>query len=57
MNKEQILDLIRKQEQELYSEYLELRRDYGYEDKATRYAAAQWNAVLTILDNIEDENN
>jgi hypothetical protein len=57
MNKEQILDLIRKQEQELYSEYLELRRDYGYEDKATRYAAAQWNAVLTILDKIEDENN
>ena len=57
MNKEQILDLIRKQEQELYTEYLELRRDYGYEDKATRYAAAQWNAVLTILDKIEDENN
>jgi hypothetical protein len=57
MNKQQILDLIRKQEQELYSEYLELRRDYGYEHIATRYAAAQWNAVLTILDKIEDENN
>ena len=57
MNKEQILDFIRQQEQELYAEYLELRRDYGYEDKATRYAAAQWNAVLTILDKIEDENN
>jgi hypothetical protein len=57
MNKEQILELIRKQEQELYSEYLELRYDYGYEDKATRYAAAQWNALLTILDKIEDENN
>ena len=57
MNKEQILDFIRQQEQELYAEYLELRRDYGYEDKATRYAGAQWNAVLTILDKIENENN
>jgi hypothetical protein len=54
MNKEQILDLIRKQEQELYSQYLELRYDYGYEDKATRYAGAQWNAITTILDKIEE---
>ena len=54
MNKEQILDLIRKQEQELYSQYLELRYDYGYEDKDTRYAGAQWNAITTILDKIEE---
>lgn len=57
MNKEQILDFIRQQEQELYAEYLELRRDYGYEDKATRYAAAQWNAINNLLETIEENEN
>ena len=58
MNKEQILDFIRQQEQELYAEYLEIRKNFDFEDNHyTRYAAAQWNAVLNILEKIEENEN
>lgn len=57
MTKEQILELIKAEEQRLYAEYLELREAlaFGNDDRATRYAAAQWNAVLTLLEKIENE--
>jgi hypothetical protein len=58
MNKEQIIEFIKKEEQHLYLEFTELRRMYGREHESTKYAAAQWNAVLCILENIETiENN
>ena len=58
MNKEQIIEFIKKEEQQLYLEFTELRRMYGREHESTKYAAAQWNAVLGILENIETiENN
>lgn len=61
MNKEQIIEFIKKEEQQLYLEFTELRRMYGREHESTTYASAQWNAVLGILENIEtieqNENN
>jgi hypothetical protein len=57
MTKEQIIDLIRSQEAEMYQELLDMRKSFGPNDRGTLHAAAQWNAVLTILDKIEDENN
>jgi len=56
MKTEQILNTIKAEEQRLYAEYLELREAFGNDDRATRYAAAQWNAVLTLLEKIENEN-
>ena len=56
MTKEQIIQLIKDEEQRLYAEYLELRDSFG-KHEATRYASAQWNAVLTLLEQIENENN
>lgn len=56
MKNEQILNMIKAEEQRLYAEYLELREAFGNDDRATRYAAAQWNAVLTLLEKIENEN-
>lgn len=53
MNKEQIIEFIKKEEQQLYLEFTELRRMYGREHESTTYASAQWNAVLGILENIE----
>ena len=57
MKKEQIIQLIKAEEQRLYAEYLELREAFGNDDRSTRYAATQWNAVLNLLDQIENENN
>ena len=53
MNKEQIIEFIKKEEAQLYLEFTELRRMYGREHESTTYASAQWNAVLGILENIE----
>lgn len=57
MNKEQILELIRKQEQELYTDFVELREAYGADHRSTRHASAQWGAIVNLLELIEDENN
>jgi hypothetical protein len=56
MTKERILEIIKAEETELYNEFTELRETYGVNDKSTRVAAQQWNAVLTLLQKIEDEN-
>lgn len=57
MNKEQLLDLIRSQEAELYQDFLEMRQRFGADDKSTRYTAAQWNAISNLLDIIEENEN
>jgi len=54
MKTEQILNMIKDEEQRLYAEYLELRDAFGNDDKATRYAAAQWNAISNLLELIEN---
>lgn len=53
MNKEQIIKFIKDEEKLLYLEFTELRRMYGREHESTKFASAQWNAVLGILENIE----
>lgn len=57
MNKEQIIELIRSQEAELYQDFLEMRQRFGADDKSTRYAAAQWNAISNLLETIEEHEN
>lgn len=52
---EEIIEMIQAKEKALWQEYLEMLKEYGPDDRGTRYAAAQWNAVQTILENIEDE--
>ena len=54
MNKEQLLELIQNQEAELYQDLLEMRHRFGADDKATRYAAAQWAAINNLLDTIQE---
>lgn len=51
---QQIIDLIAAKAESHYSEYMEMRKAFGEEDKGTRHSAAQWNAVSTILDEIEE---
>ncbi len=49
MNKEQILELIRSQEQELYKDLQECKSQYGVDHNHTRYALGAWGSVLNLL--------
>ena len=57
MTKEQIIELIKIQEAELYQDFLEMRQRFGADDESTRYAAAQWAAINNLLDTIQDNEN
>ena len=57
MNKEQILELIRSQEQELYKDLQECKSHYGVEHKHTRYALGAWGAALNLLQTIENNED
>ena len=54
MNKEQLLELIRNEEAELYQDFLEMRQRFGADDKGTMHTAAQWFAITTLIDKIEE---
>ena len=54
MNKEQLLELIRNEEAELYFQLLEQQYAFGTNDKGTMHTAAQWFAITTLLDKIEE---
>jgi hypothetical protein len=57
MNKEQIIELIRSQEAEMYQELLEMREAFGPNDRGTLHSAAQWNAISNLLETIEEHEN
>jgi hypothetical protein len=57
MNKEQILELIRSKEAELYAELLEQREYFGANDRGTLHTQAQWGALVNLLDTIEENEN
>lgn len=57
MNKEQIIELIRSQEQELYKNLQECKSLYGSENNHTRYAAGAWGSIYELLQTLENENN
>ena len=54
MNKEQILELIRSQEQELYADFKHCEMQYGVDHNHTRYALGAWGSVLNLLQTIEN---
>ncbi len=57
MNKEQIIELIRSQEAELYAELLDMRSSFGPNDRGTLHTQAQWGALVNLLDTIEEHEN
>ncbi len=57
MNKEQIIDLIKATEAELYAELLELRQSFGANDRGTLHTQAQWGAIVNLMDTIEENEN
>lgn len=54
MTKQEILELLKKAENDHYHDYLELRKAYGPDDKSTKHSGAQWNAIQTVLEKIEE---
>lgn len=58
MNKEQIIELIKSQEAELYQELLEMREAFGATDRGTLNTQARWGAISDLHETIEAyENN
>jgi hypothetical protein len=57
MDKQQILELIRSKEQELYADFKYCEMQYGVEHKHTRYALGAWGSVLNLLETIEENEN
>jgi hypothetical protein len=57
MTKEQIIDLIRSQEAEMYQELLDMRESFGPDDRGTLHSAAQWNAISNLLETIQDNED
>jgi hypothetical protein len=54
MTKEEILDLIRIGEQELYKNLQECKSIYGVEHNHTRHASGAWGAIFELLQTIEE---
>jgi hypothetical protein len=57
MTKEQIIDLIKAQEQELYADFKHCERQYCVEHKHTRFAFGQWGALVNLLETIKNNEN
>jgi hypothetical protein len=57
MTKEQILELIRSKEQELYADFRFCQIEYGTDHKHTRYALGAWGSMLNLLEKIEEHEN
>jgi hypothetical protein len=57
MTKEQIIDLIKAQEAELYTEILEMREAFGATDRGTLNTQARWGAIANLLETIEEHEN
>ena len=51
---QQIIELIKAQAEDHYFEYTEMRKAFGADDRGARHSAAQWNAVITILEKVEE---
>jgi len=57
MTKEQILELIRSKEAELYADFRFCQIEYGVDHKHTRYALGAWGSMLNLLETIEENEN
>ena len=57
MTKEQILELLKRQEVESYKNLQECRDIYGSDSNHTRYAAGAWGAIFELLETIEENEN
>lgn len=51
---QQIIDLIKQEEENHYEQLTDMTKHFGSDDKGTRYSAAKWNAIVDILDKVED---
>lgn len=57
MTKEQIIELIKSQEAELYDELIETQNTFGANDISTIRVASKWITIVNLLELIENETN
>jgi hypothetical protein len=54
MDKQQIIDLLKSKESELYSNLQECKSIYGSESNHTRHASGAWGSIFELLQTIEE---
>jgi hypothetical protein len=57
MTKDEILELIFNEEKELYAEYRYAMEQFGRDDRTTKRCGAEWSAINTLKDKIEEHEN
>ena len=57
MEKEQIIEMLKAKESQLWEALSNARLVFGEGNEATKIARARWSTVSTILRQIQNENN
>ena len=57
MDKQQIMELILAEEQQLWAEVKNMSKHLGSEHGATQRAIGRWNAITNLIDKINEKIN
>jgi hypothetical protein len=55
MTKDEIIDLLKETEQQLYVKYIESRKVLGSEDELTLIYGVKWNVVYNLIGKIVND--
>jgi len=57
MNKEQLMEIILLEEQQLWAEVKNMTEHLGGEHEATQRAIGRWNGISNLIDKINEKAN
>lgn len=57
MNKEQIMEIILAEEQQLWTEVKNMTEHLGSDHQATQRAIGRWNGIINLIDKINEKTN
>jgi len=57
MDKEQIMEIILAEEQQLWDEVKNMREHLGGEHEATHRAIGRWNGISNLIEKINEKTN
>jgi hypothetical protein len=57
MNKEQLMEIILLEEQQLWDEVKNMREHLGGEHEATQRAIGRWNGISNLINKINEKAN
>jgi hypothetical protein len=57
MDKQQIMEIILAEEQQLWAEVKNMTEHLGNEHEATQRAIGRWNGIINLIDKINEKTN